>query len=177
MSILFFRVGYSQTSTTLTRSMETSFSKMTSPKYLIRSLQNSHFSGQKKSLFSYKICSTHQIAFACSSSILVKIKILSRQTIIMPSAMRSQKILFIMVWKVARLLVIPKNITKGSNMPRLVQKAAFYSSPGLMRTLLKPQQTSSLVKYLAPQSWDMSLEISGREYLFLTIMELRARQS
>jgi len=29
---------------------------------------------------------------------------------------------FIMVWKVAGLLVIPKNITKGSNRPRLVQK-------------------------------------------------------
>jgi len=60
--------------------------------------------------------------------------------------------LFIMVWKVARLLVIPKNITKGLNRPRLVQKAAFHPSLGLMRTLLKPQQTSSLVKYLTPQS-------------------------
>ena len=88
--------------------------------------------------------------------------------------MRSWKMLFIIVWKVARLLVIPKNITRGFNIPQLVQKAAFYSSPGLMQMLLKPQQISSLVKYLAPQSWDMSLEISGRGYLFLTIMELSA---
>jgi len=45
---------------------------------------------------------------------------------------------FIMVWKVAGLLVILKNITKGSNKPWLVQKAAFYLSPGLMQMLLKP---------------------------------------
>ena len=82
---------------------------------------------------------------------------------------------FIMVWKVAELLVIPKNIIKGSNRPRLVQKAAFHLSLGLMKTLLKPQRTSSLVKYLVPRSWDTSLEISGRGYLFLTIMELSAR--
>ena len=82
---------------------------------------------------------------------------------------------FIMVWKVARLLVISKNITKGSNRPQLVQKAAFHSFLGLMQTLLKPQRTSSLVKYLAPQSCDTSLEISRREYLFLTIIELSAR--
>jgi len=80
--------------------------------------------------------------------------------------------LFIIVWKVAGLLVIPKNITKGSNIPRLVQKIAFYSSPGLMQTLLKLQQTSSLVKYRAPRSWDTSSEINGRGYLFLTVMEL-----
>jgi len=79
---------------------------------------------------------------------------------------------FIMVWKVAGLLVIPKNITKGSNIPRLVRKATFYLSLGLIQTLLKLQWTSSLVKYLAPQSWNMSSEISGRGYLFLTIMEL-----
>jgi len=67
----------------------------------------------------------------------------------MPSAMRSQKMLFIMVWKVAGLLIILKNITKGSNRPQLVQKVAFHSSSGLIWTLLKPQWTSSLVKYLA----------------------------
>ena len=79
---------------------------------------------------------------------------------------------FIIVWKVAGLLVILKNITKGSNKPRLVWKAAFHLSLGLMRTLLKPQQISSLVKYFAPWSCDMSSEISGRGYLFMTIMEL-----
>ena len=66
--------------------------------------------------------------------------------------MTVQKTLFIMVWKVAELLVIPKNIMRGSKRPRLVQKAAFHLSPGLMYTLLKPQQMLSFVKYLALQS-------------------------
>jgi len=83
--------------------------------------------------------------------------------------------LFIIVWKVAGLLVIQKNITKGLNMPQLVWKTAFHLSPGLMQTLLKLQQTSSLVKYLALQSCDTSSEISGRGYLFLTIMQLSAQ--
>ena len=59
-----------------------------------------------------------------------------------------------------------------SNKPQLVQKAAFHLSLGLMQMLLKSQQISSLVKYLALQSCDTSLEISERGYLFLTIMEL-----
>jgi len=78
---------------------------------------------------------------------------------------------FIMVWKIAGLLVIPKNITKGLNRPQLVQKATFHLSLGLIWMLLKPQWTSSLVKYLALQSWEMS----GRGYLFLTVMELSAQ--
>jgi len=36
---------------------------------------------------------------------------------------------FIMVWKVARLLVMPKNITRGLKRPWLVQKTAFHLSP------------------------------------------------
>ena len=66
--------------------------------------------------------------------------------------MTVQKTLFIMVWKVVGLLVIPKNIMRGSKRPQLVQKAAFHLSPGLMHILLKPQQTLSFVKYLALQS-------------------------
>jgi len=56
------------------------------------------------------------------------------------------------VWKVVELLVIPKNIMRGSKRPQLVQEAAFHSFPGLMCTLLEPQQTSSFVKYQTPQS-------------------------
>ena len=55
-----------------------------------------------------------------------------------PSAMTVQKTSFIMVWKVVGLLVILKNIMRGLKRLRLVQKAVFHSSPGLMHTLLKP---------------------------------------
>ena len=77
---------------------------------------------------------------------------LSKYTTTIPSAMTVQKTLFIMVWKVVGLLVILKNITRDLKRPQLVRKAAFHSSLGLMRTLLKSQQTLSFVKYLAPWS-------------------------
>ena len=76
----------------------------------------------------------------------------SKYTTMIPSAMRVLKILFIIVWKVAGLLVILKNIMRGLKKLRLVQKATFHSSPGLMCMLLKPQQMSSFVKYQALRS-------------------------
>ena len=42
--------------------------------------------------------------------------------------MRPLKMSFIIVWKVAGLLVMPYNITNGSNSPWLHWKAAFHSS-------------------------------------------------
>jgi len=47
-------------------------------------------------------------------------------------------ILFIMVWKLAGLLVRPKNMTKGLNSPRLCGMRPFHSSPSFTRTLLFP---------------------------------------
>jgi hypothetical protein len=40
---------------------------------------------------------------------------------------------------------------------------------------LSKQQTSSLVKYFAPRSWFTSSEMSGRGYLFLTIISFNIR--
>jgi len=48
--------------------------------------------------------------------------------------MMVQKTSFIIVWKVVGLLVIPKNITRGSKRPQLVRKAAFHSSPYIIET-------------------------------------------
>ena len=50
----------------------------------------------------------------CSPSIFVNIRMSSKYTTTTPSEMRSLKIPSIMVWKVAGLLVRPKNITSGS---------------------------------------------------------------
>jgi hypothetical protein len=47
--------------------------------------------------------------------------------------------------KVAGELLIPKNITVGSNKPLFVRNAAFYSSPSLILMLLYPQMMSSLL--------------------------------
>ena len=167
-------VGHSWTSATLIGSIETLFSNTTRPKYSIRSFWNSHFSGQRQSLYSARISSTLQIALVYCSTVLVKMRILSKYTTTISLAIRSLKILFIIVWKVARLLVILKNITKSLNRPQLVWKVVFYLSPGLMYMLLKPQWMSSLVKYLALQSCNTSSEMKGKRYLFFTIIELRA---
>ncbi len=55
----------------------------------------------------------------------------------------------------------PKNITVGSNSPSGVRKAAFHSSPSLIRMLLYPQQMSTLVNRVHPRSWLMTWGISG----------------
>jgi hypothetical protein len=49
-----------------------------------------------------------------------------------PLVIRSWKIMFIMVWNVARLLVRPKYMTRGSNRPPFVWNMAFHSSPSRM---------------------------------------------
>ena len=63
-------------------------------------------------------------------------------------------------WKVARLLVRPKNMTRGLKRPKFVWKVAFHSSPSLIHTLLYPQCTSSFIKYLALES-EIQLIMSG----------------
>src|SRR6266852_6675605 len=80
-----------------------------------------------------------------------------------------RKIVFIIIWKVAGELVRPKNITIGSNSPSAVRKAAFHSSPGLMRMLLYPHRTLNLVKSLHPLSWSMVWGISGETFLFFFV--------
>jgi len=65
-----------------------------------------------------------------------------------------------------------KYMTKGSNRPRLVQKAAFYSSPSLILTLLYPHRMSSLVKYLASHTLSISSWINDNGYLFFIVTSL-----
>src|SRR5277367_2611000 len=89
----------------------------------------------------------------------------------------SLKISSIIFWKVAGELQRPKNMTVGSNNPRLVLKAAFHWSPSLMRTLLYPDLRSSFVKYRAPWSWSIRVDIRGRGYALRIVPSLIFRQS
>ena len=82
---------------------------------------------------------------------------------------------FISAENVLGELASPKNITFGSNSPRLVTKAAFHSSPVLIRTLLYPQRISSFVKYLAFLSRSIKSDTSGSGYRFLTVISLSRR--
>ena len=135
---------------------------------------NSHFSGLRDRPCCWRSSMTHQTTFRCSSKVFVKIRMLSKYTTTTPLEIRSSKIPSIIIWKVAGLLVRPKNITSGSYSPQLVQKAAFHSSPFFIWTLLKPQQTLRLVKYLAPCTLLISLEMRGNRYLFLTVITFKA---
>jgi len=117
---------------------------------------------------------TLRVTVRCSSRVSVNIMMSSRYTTTTPSIIKSLKMSSIMVWNVAGLLHSPKNMTNSSKSPRFVQNAAFHSSPSFIWTLLNPHQTSCLVKYLAPLSLFMSLEMRGRGYLFLTVITFRA---
>ena len=75
--------------------------------------------------------------------------------------MNSQRMSFIIVWKVARELQRPKNITIGSNSLRLVAKAAFHSSPSLIWMLLNPQWRSRVENHFTPQRWVRTSEMRG----------------
>ena len=68
---------------------------------------------------------------------------------------------FIIVWKVAGLLMRLKNMTRGLKRPRFVQKVAFHLSPSLICTLLYPQHTSNFMKYYFALESEIQLMISG----------------
>src|SRR6202522_540844 len=131
------------------------------PKYSTRVLLNSHFNAFRKRLFSHNLCSTNLVYRSRSSCVLAKIKMLSIYIMTMHPLIMSTKMASIIAWNVGGELHIPKNMTIGSKSPRLVLKAAFHSSPFLIRTLLYPHLTSNFVKYLAPFSLSMISEING----------------
>ena len=84
----------------------------------------------------------------------------------LPLAIRSLKIVFIIVWNVAGELVSPKNMTVGSKSPSGVKNAAFDSSPGLIRMLLYPHLMSNFVKraIFVPQQRNIPRERGTNDY-------------
>ena len=54
-----------------------------------------------------------------------------------------------------------KNMMVGSNSPSGVRKAAFHSSPFLIRTLLYPHLTSNFVNKVQPLRWSIVCGIRG----------------
>jgi hypothetical protein len=80
----------------------------------------------------------------------------------LPPSMRSQKMVFIMAWKVAGELVSLKNIMVGSKSPSFVMNATFHLSFFLMRTSLYPHSMSNPVNRVAPLRQSMSWGIRGR---------------
>src|SRR6266478_2658397 len=92
-----------------------------------------------------------------------------------PCATSVRNMVFIIIWKVAVEFVSPKNITVGSNSPSGVRKAAFHSSPSLIRMLLYPHRTSTLVNRVHPLSLSMTWGISGDTFWFRLVHLLIGR--
>ena len=132
--------------------METSFSEMTSPKYSIRSLQNSHFSRQRKSLCSCRTCST-------SDSL--------RVLLFYPG--KDQDVVQVNHHNTFHYEVLEDVVHHGLEGGRTVSHAKEHYQ-GFEQASIGPEG-----RFPAPRSCDTSSEISGRGYLFLTIMELSAR--
>ena len=120
----------------------------------------------------YFDCLKHKLCFSTifrnliicsfsSSIVFAGIIKLSMQFASTPSWSSSQKILFIILWKVSGKLHSPKYITWGLNSPLLVRNVAFHSSPSLIHTLLYPQIKSNLLKYLASLSLLITSPIRG----------------
>ncbi len=76
-------------------------------------------------------------------------------------SMKGQRMLFIIVWKVAGELHSPKDMMSGSKSPWFMEKATFHSSPSLSQTLLKPQQRSRVVNHSTSHNLVSTLETSG----------------
>ena len=92
-----------------------------------------------------------------------------------PSRISSSNMAFIMVWKVAGELVIPKNITVGSKSPWFVINVAFHSSPVQIWMLLYPHCMSNLVNKVAPRALAINSGMSGKGYQFQMVHLLSHR--
>ena len=93
----------------------------------------------------------------------------------------SVNMVFIIHWNVNGELHRPKNMTGGLNRcgglpsgPGTV-KAAFHSSPSLIRTLLYLAHKSILVKMVAFLNLSMRSEMSSRGYLSLIVFSFKVR--
>jgi hypothetical protein len=150
MSFAFCGRAQSATPLILVGSICTCPCSRTTPRYSIRRLWNSHLDSFRYKSWSssfWRTRLTHCLWKSGLSSVAIRRS--SMYTTSQPSRISFWKIWFIMAWKVAGELVSPKNITRGWKSPNGVMKAAFHSSPGLIRTLLYPHLTSNLVNRAA----------------------------
>ena len=102
-----FETGHSLTPETLTGSISTLFSEMTNPRYSVL-FKLTFFQVQEEFVLSQDL----QDLLHCSSKVQIKIRMLSRYTTIILSVIKSQKMSFIIVWKVTGLLVMLKKHDK-----------------------------------------------------------------
>ena len=95
-----------------------------------------HFSGFIYKSFSANLLTIFPaiLSYLSSSSIPTITSLMELAT--SPVSIKFYKILFIIVWNIAKEFISPKNITIGSNNPSGVMNAAFHSSLSFIYTLL-----------------------------------------
>ena len=95
-----------------------------------------YFSG-----FTYRSFSTSLFTISSTISLCFSFSSIPTITLLMklatsPVLIKFYRILFIIIWNIARKFISPKNITVSSNNPFRVVNAAFYSFPSFIYILL-----------------------------------------
>ena len=138
MSLTLLEVGQSNTPFTFTFSILILSSTITIPKnptFLTFHLYFSGFTYTYK-LFSTKFFTTSSTTLSCSSFFFISTITLSMKLATSPVLIKFHRILFIIVWNIARKLVSPKNIIVGSNNSSRVVNATFHLFSSFIYILL-----------------------------------------
>ena len=135
-SLTSFGVSYSSTLFTFSFSILIPSSIITTSKNPTSYTFYLHFSIFTYKLLSAKLFTTSSTTSSCPFSHSIPTIILSIKLAIFPVLIKSQRILFIIIWNITREFMSPKNITVGLNNSSRVMNAAFHSSPSFICTLL-----------------------------------------
>ena len=127
ISLTSFIVGQYNTSFTFSSSILIPSGSITTPKNPTFLTFYLHFSSFMYKSFFAILFTTSSTTLWWPSSSSVSTIILSMKLATSLVLIKSYRILFIIVWNVARKLVSPKNITVGSNDPSRVINADFYN--------------------------------------------------
>ena len=176
MSLIYISVGYSMMLLTFSFSMLNPSLVITCPKNLVSSVQNLYFFNLRVTLASRSCCSISLLCSTCSSMVLEKTRMSSRQATTNISKYPSS-ILNINYQKDASALVSLKGITIYSQCPMNVRKAVFYLSLSLILSRLQALVILYFVKYFILFSLSQISWIKGKGCLSLMVIEFNCRQS
>ena len=139
-------------------------------------MQKAHLLILAQSFYCLNLLSTIAMCSSCSNSSSKKIRMSLRYTTQIVSK-RPLRALFMYAQKLARALAKLNSITQYSKCLYLMQKAIFYSSPSLMRSLQQASQRSNFVQMFAYNKRSIILLISRSRYQFLIVILLSPQQS
>jgi len=136
MSLTSFGGGYSNTPFTFSFFILISSGPITTPRNPTSLTFYLHFSSFIYKLFSINLFITSSTILLCSFSFFVPTIMLFMKLATSLMLIKSQRILFIIVWNVTREFLSPKNITVGSNDSSGVMNIAFHLSSSFICILL-----------------------------------------